>query len=78
MTETTKYIGGEYKILQQFGGAMGHVFLVEKQGIGFPFVLKSYQDIKPHLEELKIGLPLECIKTLSRPFLQKSLTEKYL
>ena len=52
MTETTKYIGGEYKILQQFGGAMGHVFLVEKQGIGFPFVLKSYQDIKPHLEEL--------------------------
>ena len=52
MTETTKYIGGEYKVLQQFGGAMGHVFLVEKQGIGFPFVLKSYQDIKPHLEEL--------------------------
>lgn len=52
MTEMTKYIGGEYKVLQQFGGAMGHVFLVEKQGIGFPFVLKSYQDIKPHLEEL--------------------------
>jgi serine/threonine protein kinase len=52
MTETTKYIGGEYKVLQQFGGAMGHVFLVEKQGIGFPFVLKSYQDIKPELEEL--------------------------
>ena len=41
MTETTKYIGGEYKVLQQFGGAMGHVFLVEKQGIGYPFVLKS-------------------------------------
>ena len=33
MTETTKYIAGEYKVLQQFGGAMGHVFLVEKQGI---------------------------------------------
>jgi len=47
MTETTKYIGGEYKVLQQFGGAMGHVFLVEKLGVGFPFVLKSYQDIKP-------------------------------
>ena len=52
MTETTKYVGGEYKVLQQFGGAMGHVFLVEKQGVGFPFVLKSFQDIKPELEEL--------------------------
>jgi serine/threonine protein kinase len=52
MNEATKYIGGEYKVLQQFGGAMGQVFLVEKQGIGFPFVLKSYQDIKPDLEEL--------------------------
>jgi len=52
MIDTTKYIGGEYKVLQQFGGAMGYVFLVEKQGIDFPFVLKSYQDIKPHLEEL--------------------------
>lgn len=38
--------------MKQFGGAMGHVFLVEKEGIPFPFVLKSYQDIKPHLEEL--------------------------
>ena len=52
MTETAKYIGGEYKVRKQFGGAMGHVFLVEKHGIGFPFVLKSYQDIKPHLEQL--------------------------
>lgn len=52
MTETNKTIGGEYKVLKQFGGAMGHVFLVEKEGIPFPFVLKSYQDIKPHLEEL--------------------------
>lgn len=52
MTEIPKTIGGEYKVLKQFGGAMGHVFLVEKQGIPFPFVLKSYQDIKPHLEEL--------------------------
>ncbi|TZF83899.1 tetratricopeptide repeat protein [Pedobacter sp. BS3] len=52
MTETKKTIGGEYKVLKQFGGAMGHVFLVEKEGISFPFVLKSYQDIKPHLEEL--------------------------
>lgn len=52
MTETKKTIGGEYKVLKQFGGAMGHVFLVEKEGIPFPFVLKSYQDIKPHLEEL--------------------------
>lgn len=52
MVEATKYIGGEYKVFQQFGGAMGHVFLVEKQGIDFPFVLKSYQDIKPHLEKL--------------------------
>jgi len=52
MTETAKYIGGEYKVRKQFGGAMGHVFLVEKHGIDFPFVLKSYQDIKPHLEQL--------------------------
>ncbi|MCK5538580.1 MAG: tetratricopeptide repeat protein [Bacteroidales bacterium] len=47
-----KYIGGEYKVFQQFGGAMGEVFLVEKQGINFPFVLKSYQDIDPSLENL--------------------------
>jgi serine/threonine protein kinase len=52
MTEKTKSIGGEYKVLEQFGGAMGHVYLVEKQGIEFPFVLKSYQDIKPELEDL--------------------------
>lgn len=52
MTETTKYIGGEYKVRQQFGGAMGHVFLVDKHGIDFPFILKSYQDIKPELEQL--------------------------
>jgi len=52
MTEKTKSIGGEYNVLEQFGGAMGHVYLVEKQGIEFPFVLKSYQDIKPELEEL--------------------------
>ncbi|MBN8860802.1 MAG: tetratricopeptide repeat protein [Sphingobacteriales bacterium] len=52
MTEAKTTIGGEYKVLKQFGGAMGHVFLVEKEGIPFPFVLKSYQDIKPHLEEL--------------------------
>jgi serine/threonine protein kinase len=52
MTEKTKSIGGEYNVLEQFGGAMGHVYLVEKQGIKFPFVLKSYQDIKPELEEL--------------------------
>tara|TARA_R100000306_G_C4375449_1_gene141763 strand:+ start:967 stop:2817 length:1851 start_codon:yes stop_codon:yes gene_type:complete len=52
MTENKNTIGGEYKILNRFGGAMGHVFLVEKEGISFPFVLKSYQDIKPHLEEL--------------------------
>lgn len=45
-------IGGEYKILKQFGGAMGHVYLVNKHSIPFPFVLKSYQDIKPHLEDL--------------------------
>ncbi|MBR9847042.1 MAG: protein kinase [Algicola sp.] len=31
---------------------MGHVYLVEKQGIEFPFVLKSYQAVKPELEEL--------------------------
>ena len=47
-----KYIGGEYKVFQQFGGAMGEVFLVEKQGINFPFVLKSYQDIDTSLENL--------------------------
>jgi len=52
MTEETKNIGGEYKVLAQFGGAMGDVYLVEKQRIDFPFVLKSYQDVKPELEEL--------------------------
>jgi len=52
MTEDKNTIGGEYKILNRFGGAMGHVYLVEKEGIPFPFVLKSYQDVKPELEEL--------------------------
>jgi serine/threonine protein kinase len=48
----TKYIGGEYKVLQQFGGAMGHVYLVEKHDIPHPFVLKSYQATRPELESL--------------------------
>lgn len=52
MTENKHTIGGEYKILNRFGGAMGHVFLVEKESIPFPFVLKSYQDVKPELEKL--------------------------
>ncbi|MEI6488819.1 MAG: tetratricopeptide repeat protein [Bacteroidota bacterium] len=54
MTENiqAKYIGGEYKVLQQFGGAMGHVFLVEKHDIPYPFVLKSYQATRPELENL--------------------------
>lgn len=73
MIDTNKYIGGEYKVFQQFGGAMGHVFLVQKQGIPFPFVLKSYQDIKPHLEDLfftevknwtSFGVHLNIVKTL--------------
>jgi len=47
-----EYIGGEYKVLQQFGGAMGHVFLVKKHDIPYPFVLKSFQSTKPDLEQL--------------------------
>ena len=44
------YIGGDYKVLQRFGGAMGHVFLVEKLGIPYPFVLKSFHSTKPEFE----------------------------
>ena len=47
-----KFIGGEYKVLRQFSGAMGNVFLVEKNSIPYPFILKSYQSTKPELESI--------------------------
>jgi len=34
---------------------MGNVYLVEKHGIAFPFVLKSYQEINPLLEQLFVN-----------------------
>ena len=47
-----QFIGGEYKVLRQFSGAMGNVFLVKKNSIPYPFVLKSYQTTKPELEAI--------------------------
>jgi hypothetical protein len=32
MNEIVKHIGGEYKVLQSFGGAMGHVYLMFLRG----------------------------------------------
>lgn len=71
--DQAKYIGGEYKILQQFGGAMGQVFLVEKHDIPFSFVLKSYQATRPEYENLflteaknwvSFGVPQNIVKAL--------------
>lgn len=50
-----KIIGGDFRVIKTFSkGAMGDVFLVEKETIPFPLILKSCKAVKPDLKDLFI------------------------